>query len=73
MYPLDAKTQDGNLFWTLPKRPPVPADFDPNNPLHCMFVTSLACLRATIFKVELPTKVPRNEEFRKKKYEKMMN
>lgn len=21
-YPLDLKTKDGNLFWTLPKRPP---------------------------------------------------
>lgn len=24
VYPLDAKTKDGNLFWSLPKRPPVP-------------------------------------------------
>lgn len=21
-YPIDMKTKDGNLFWTLPKRPP---------------------------------------------------
>lgn len=66
VYPLDAKTKDGTLFWTLPKRPPVPIDFDPNNPLHCTFATSLACLRATIFKVEIPSKAPRSEEFRTK-------
>lgn len=29
-----------------------------------MFVTSLACLRATIFFIEIPSKTPRTEEFR---------
>ena len=33
VYPLDAKTKDGNLFWSLPKRPPVPVDFDKENML----------------------------------------
>jgi hypothetical protein len=28
-YPEDAKTKDGNLFWTMPKRPPKPIIFDP--------------------------------------------
>lgn len=65
VYPLDAKTKDGNLFWSLPKRPPVPADFDPTNPLHIQFITSMACLRANVFKIELPSKTPRTEEFRK--------
>lgn len=65
MYPLDAKTKDGSLFWSLPKRPPLPIDFDPSNPIHCQFVTSMACLRATIFKLEIPSKTPRSEEFRK--------
>eukprot|EP00347_Sterkiella_histriomuscorum_P017580 403348792 len=64
VYPLDAKTKDGNLFWSLPKRPPVPVDFDPTNPLHCLFVTSFACLRANTFKVPIPDANPRTEQFR---------
>lgn len=66
MYPLDAKTKEGAPFWSLPKRPPTPTDFDPTNPLHCQFVTSLACLRANVFHIEIPAKgSPRTEEFRK--------
>ena len=53
------------MFWTMPKRPPVPVDFNPDNQLHCLFVTSCACLRATIFKIEIPAKNPRSEDFRK--------
>lgn len=37
-YPLDAKTKEGNLFWTLPKRPPTPAVFDKDNLLHASFI-----------------------------------
>lgn len=65
VYPLDAKTKDGNLFWSLPKRPPVPVVFDPSNPLHNLFVTSFACLRANTFKVKIPDANPRSEDFRK--------
>jgi hypothetical protein len=64
VYPLDAKTKDGNLFWSLPKRPPVPVDFDKDNMLHCTFITSMACLRATIFFLEIPSKKPRSDDFR---------
>jgi len=64
VYPLDAKTKDGNLFWSLPKRPPVPVDFDKENMLHCTFITSMACLRATIFFLEIPSKKPRSDDFR---------
>jgi hypothetical protein len=64
VYPLDSKTKEGALFWSLPKRPPTPAVFDKKNPLHRMFVTSLACLRANIFFIEIPSKAPRSEEFR---------
>jgi len=46
VYPLDAKTKEGTLFWTLPKRPPTPIDFDPNDILHCTFIASMACLFA---------------------------
>lgn len=65
VYPLDSKTKEGNLFWSLPKRPPTPIDFDKNNVLHCTFVTSMACLRANIFFIEIPSKAPRSEEFRR--------
>lgn len=64
VYPLDHKTKEGNPFWTLPKRPPMPAVFDKKNPLHRMMVTSLACLRANVFFIEIPSKSPRSEEFR---------
>ena len=43
----------------------MPAEFDQNNPVHCQFVASMACLRATIFKIPIPTQTPRSEEFRK--------
>lgn len=64
VYPLDSKTKEGNLFWSLPKRPPTPIDYDKNNALHRTFITSLACLRANIFFIEIPNKLPRSEEFR---------
>ena len=63
VYPLDSVTE-GVPFWSLPKRPPSPAVFDKTNPLHRLFVTSLACLRANIFFIEIPSKNPRSEEFR---------
>lgn len=30
-YPLDAVTKEGKLFWTLPKRPPTPVEFNIND------------------------------------------
>lgn len=65
VYPLDAKTKEGTLFWTLPKRAPVPVVFDEENILHCTFVSSMACLFAQMFFIELPVKTPRTDEFRK--------
>lgn len=64
VYPLDAKTNEGSLFWSLPKRPPTPIIFDPKNILHCTFIASMACLRATVFFVDIPSKEPRTEAFR---------
>jgi hypothetical protein len=63
VYPLDATTKEGAPFWSLPKRPPAPVQFGPLNPLHCQFVAAVACLRATVFRVELPS-TPRSEQFR---------
>lgn len=65
MYPLDAKTKEGAPFWSLPKRAPSPVDFDKNNMIHCTFITSMACLRARVFFVEIPSKTPRSDDFRK--------
>ena len=65
VYPLDSKTKEGALFWSLPKRPPTPVDFDPTNLLHCQFVAALACLRSKVFNIEVPSKNPRAEDFRK--------
>lgn len=65
MYPLDTKTKEGTLFWSLPKRPPSAIAFDKADILHCTFIASLACLRATVFYIPIPTKTPRTDEFRK--------
>ncbi|CAD8160802.1 unnamed protein product [Paramecium pentaurelia] len=51
-YPEDAKTKDGNLFWTMPKRPPKPIQFDPENEIHQQFVSTFAFLRAKMFSLE---------------------
>jgi len=64
-YPLDKTDKNGKPFWSLPKRPPVPLDFDKDNLLHCTFIASMACLRATIFYIEIPSDTPRSEEFRR--------
>lgn len=39
--------------------------FDQNDVQHYTFVSSLACLFAQMFFIELPSKTPRTEEFRK--------
>jgi ubiquitin-activating enzyme E1 len=64
VYPLDFKDKDGNPFWKLPKRPPTPLDFDPENKLHVDFIVSMAALRAKIFNLPLNEKI-RDEAFRK--------
>lgn len=61
VYPEDKKTKDGKPFWSLPKRPPQFLKFDHTNLAHARFIAAAACLRATIFKVDVP-KDPRKEE-----------
>jgi hypothetical protein len=39
-------------FWTLPKRPPEPIEFNPNDQTHIDFIYHTACLYATIFKIK---------------------
>lgn len=58
IYPIDKKTKEGNPFWTLPKRPPIYTEFNPNNKLHIDFITACSCLRAKIFNME--DKIPNN-------------
>ncbi|ESN94142.1 hypothetical protein HELRODRAFT_103068 [Helobdella robusta] len=51
-FPLDTKTNDGNNFWQLPKRPPSPLNFDPHDDLHFSFVWSCAHLYASISNIK---------------------
>lgn len=45
-FPLDQVTSTGNPFWSGPKRPPTPIEFDLNDPLHLNFIISSANSRA---------------------------
>merc|ERR1712070_1173026 len=45
-FPLDMVTSSGTPFWSGPKRPPTPLQFDENDPLHMEFIVATANLRA---------------------------
>lgn len=49
IYPLDFITKDGKPFWTLPKRPPVPIEFDLNDKLHANYLKSYSRLIARVW------------------------
>lgn len=51
VFPLDTKMQDGSLFWQSPKRPPIPQEFNIQNPIHFQFVVSTARLYAGVFNI----------------------
>jgi hypothetical protein len=53
VYPADKKNQDGKYFWSLPKRPPSPINFDPQNELHSSAIAATACLIANMHKIDL--------------------
>lgn len=57
VYPLDFITKDGKLFWTLPKRPPIPLEFSTDNEVDMKFLQSFARLQARIWGIpeEFPT------------------
>jgi hypothetical protein len=59
---LDKTTKEGRPFWSLPKRPPTPAVFDPTNQLHANSVAAYACLAAQVFGVAIPYEKPRSAE-----------
>eukprot|EP00743_Colponemidia_sp_Colp-15_P003750 GILK01004046.1.p1 GENE.GILK01004046.1~~GILK01004046.1.p1 ORF type:complete len:1912 (-),score=378.64 GILK01004046.1:123-5405(-) len=62
VYPRDAKTKEGNPFWSLPKRPPQEIAFDANDILHAHFIMSAACLRAREFDIAVPVEKWTDEE-----------
>jgi hypothetical protein len=53
VYPLDKMTKEGRPFWSLPKRPPHPIEFDPKNLTHASFVAACACLYARIYNINI--------------------
>jgi len=56
-FPLDKTTTTGQPFWSGPKKPPTPIDFDLDHPTHMTFVTAAAIQRAKIYGVEIPEDV----------------
>jgi len=48
-FPVDMIANDGTPFWTLPKRPPQPLEFDPKDKVHMGFIMSTALIWANIF------------------------
>ena len=59
-YPLDKKDKNGKLFWTLPKRPPIPLDYSINDQLCTDFISAYACLMANMFNIKIPYDKPRD-------------
>lgn len=62
VYPEDKLNKDGRPFWSLPKRPPRPVDFDPTCEMHQHVVSAFACLYATVYGVKIPHDKPRSKE-----------
>ena len=60
-YPVDKKDKDGNLFWSLPKRPPKIIDFNINNPLCRDFISAYSCLIANMFNIKINEQNPRSD------------
>ena len=56
MIVINSSTKQEIPFWSLPKRAPKSLEFNPENKLHCRFIASAACLRATVFNIEMPFK-----------------
>ena len=52
VYPLDYKTKEGKMFWTLPKRPPTIKEFSYSNIIDKKFVESYSRLLCRIWGVD---------------------
>ena len=48
-FPLDHKTEAGQLFWSGPKRPPQVLDFDPEEPVCLSFLVAASNIFAYAF------------------------
>ena len=64
VYPLDKKDKEGNLFWSLPKRPPKIINFDIKNDLCINFICAYTYLIANMFNIPFKFKNPKSEEFK---------
>ena len=64
VYPLDKKDKDGNLFWSLPKRPPKIINFDIKNNLCIDSLLAYTYLIANMFNVDIKFKNPKSSEFK---------
>jgi len=54
LFPVDAKTQDGEPFWQGHKKFPQAVEYAPDNPHHVGFVVATANLYASMFKIHPP-------------------
>lgn len=64
VYPLDKQTKEGRPFWSLPKRPPYPTKFDPEDKVHQTFIGACACLYANMYKIKVKFNQPRSDSSR---------
>ena len=72
-YPLDKKDKNGKLFWTLPKRPPIPLQYSIDDQLCIDFISAYACLTANMFNIKIPYKNPRDIDSKKDMISKTKN
>ena len=64
VYPLDKKDKEGNLFWSLPKRPPKIINFDIKNNLCIDFISAYTFLIANMFNINMKFKNPKSQEYK---------
>lgn len=52
-FPRDYVDDNGNLFWSSPKRPPYVIQFDANDEMHFLFIKSVVVILASVFKINV--------------------
>lgn len=62
VYPIDKLTKEGRPFWSLPKRPPMKQEFNPENQMHANVLAAFACLYAKLYGIKIPYSLPRSKE-----------
>lgn len=63
-FPKDAKTSNGEPFWSGPKRAPTPLNFNFTNPDHFHFVTGAANLRAFNYGLKGDDGLPNKDHYK---------